>query len=259
MLITLKMLVRTLLLPPGGMLLLAAAGAWLIARRATPGARRAGWLLLIGALATLWLLATPVIAAALARLAQRYPALDLTQPLSAQAIVVLGGEGGRSLAQEYGGAPAAEGQLLERVVYAAFLARRTGLPVLVTGTADETWAMSATLARDFHIETRWVEKHSRDTFENAEFSAPLLQAAGVSRILLVTHADHEWRAAHEFASAGLSVVPAPVGIFSYRGESVLRYLPSPLGLEHSARALYEILGDWVRQALALLHLRRQQP
>ena len=71
--------------------------------------------------------------------------------------------------------------------------------------------MSASLARDFHIEPRWVEDRSRDTFQNAQFSARMLKAAGVSRIILVTDAAHEWRAVHEFTSAGLAVVPAPDG------------------------------------------------
>jgi hypothetical protein len=44
MLITLKMILRTLLLPPAGPLLAAAFGVWL-SRRRTPRARRTGWAL----------------------------------------------------------------------------------------------------------------------------------------------------------------------------------------------------------------------
>jgi len=61
MLITLKTLLHTLLLPPGGPLLLAAAGAWLLRPRASAGAAKAGWLLLAAGLASLWLLATPLV------------------------------------------------------------------------------------------------------------------------------------------------------------------------------------------------------
>ena len=58
MLITLKTLLHTLLLPPGGPLLLATAGACLVAwRGAAVRARRIGWVLLAVGLATLWLLA----------------------------------------------------------------------------------------------------------------------------------------------------------------------------------------------------------
>ncbi len=235
MFITLKSLLHTLLLPPGGPLLVAAAGAWLLRSRASAGAARAGWLLLGTGLTSLWLLATPLVA-----------------------IVILGGGEERIAAPEYGGEPAPGSVLLERVTYAAFLAHHTALPVLVSGTAEEALAMRASLARGFGIQVRWVEDHSRDTFQNAQFSARLLKAAGLSRILLVTDSAHEWRASHEFASAGLTVVPAPAGVWAPRETGLLRYLPAPAALARSSAALYELLGDVVRRALAALRLRTQQ-
>jgi len=260
MLITIKSLLHTLLLPPGGPLLLAAAGA-LLMRRDGAAARRSGWALLIAGLATLWVLATPLVAEGLTRMTQRYPALDLSQPVRAQAIVILAGGGARDVAPEYGGGPAAAAGLLERITYGAFVAQHTGLPVLVSGDQYEVLAMRDSLARNFHVETRWLETRSRDTFENALFSARMLKAAGVSRIVLVTDGDHEWRAAHEFASAGLAVVPAPTGLWApaSRPEGPGRYLPSPVALEQSTAAIYELLGDLVRRTLAALGLRRQPP
>src|SRR6266478_1576272 len=103
MFITLKLLLHTLLLPPGGPLLVAAAGAWLLRSRTSAGAARAGWLLLVAGLASLWLLATPLVADVLARAAEREPALDLTRAPQAQAIVILGGGDERIAAPEYGG------------------------------------------------------------------------------------------------------------------------------------------------------------
>jgi uncharacterized SAM-binding protein YcdF (DUF218 family) len=257
MLITLKMLLQALLLPPGGPLLVAAAGACLIGLHRGVGARRAGWALLIASLATLWLLATPAVASALTEAVQRYPALDLERPVQAQAIVILGGGEARPSAPEYGGAPAAAAGLLERVAYGAFVARHTGLPILVSGEYREAIAMRASLARDFQLEPRWVEERSRDTFQNAQFSAPILKAAGVSRIILVTDAAHEWRAAHEFTSAGLIVVPAPEGMWLWHGSGPRRYLPYSAALDHSRIALHEFFGELARRALATLDLRRQ--
>jgi len=260
MLITLKSLLRTLLLPPGGPLLLAAAGACLVRWRSGAAARRAGWALLVAGLATLWVLATPLVADGLTRVVQRYPALDLSQPLRAQAIVILGGAESRDVAPEYGGQPAAAAGLLERIAYGAFVAQHTGLPVLVSGGDHEALAMRASLARNFHTETRWIEDQSRDTFQNALFSARILKAAGVRRIILVTDGDHEWRAVHEFASAGLSVVPAPTAVWvAPRHPSPLRYVPNAAALEQSTEAIYELLGDLVRRTLAALDLRRQSP
>jgi uncharacterized SAM-binding protein YcdF (DUF218 family) len=257
MFVALKSLLRSLLLPPAGPLLLALAGAWLVGARHSARRRRAGWLLLISGLASLWLLATPLIADWLARAAEREAPLDLSRPLTAQAIVILGGGDARSAAPEYGGSPAPGPVLLERVAYGALIARRTGLPVLISGTLRETAAMRAALARDFGIPVRWMEDRSGDTFQNAANSARLLRAAGLSRIVLVTSAAHAWRAAHEFASAGLDVVAAPVGVWAPRESGFARWLPGPSALLRSSAALYELLGDLARRVLAGLHLRRQ--
>jgi len=257
MLIAIKSLLRTLLLPPGGPLLLATAGAWLIARRgAGVRGRRAGWALLVAGLATLWLLAIPMVSDALGRAAQRCPPLDLTRPVQAQAIVILGGTAERLGAPEYGGEPAVSQRLLERLNYGALLARRTGLPVAVSGTRRETLAMSASLARDFGVRTRWVEDRSRDTFQNAQFCAQLLAPLGMTRIVLVTDADHECRAMQEFVSAGFSVVPAPVGLYVPPEMGVHNFVPNVNALACSTAALYEILGDLARQVFAALHLRQ---
>jgi uncharacterized SAM-binding protein YcdF (DUF218 family) len=257
--VALKTLLRSLLLPPTGPLLLAVAGAWLLRARATPGARRAGWPLLIAGLASLWLLSTPLVADWLARWSEREAPLDAARATAAQAIVILGGGDERLAAPEYGGAAAPGPVLLERLAYGALLARRTGLPLLVSGSARETAAMRVSLSRDFGLAVRWVEDRSADTFENAQYSASLLRAAGVSRVVLVTSAAHAWRAAHEFESAGFTVLPAPVGLWAERESGWLRYLPSPTALLRSSSALYELLGDPARRVLAATHLRAHRP
>jgi uncharacterized SAM-binding protein YcdF (DUF218 family) len=249
----LKALARSLFLPPTGPLIFAIAGSVLMARR-----RKVGRVLLIAGLASLWLLATPVVADALSGLAERYPALDLSRPVNAQAIVILGGGGLRVVAPEYAGGPAPELDLLDRLSYGAFVAHHTSLPVLVSGSAAEANAMRICLARDFGVSTRWLENQSRDTYENAHFSALLLRADGINRIVLVTSSAHLWRAAHEFASAGLQVVPAPVGVLARREIGVFRFVPSPAGLLRSHAALYELIGEPLRELLAALHWRQQQ-
>jgi uncharacterized SAM-binding protein YcdF (DUF218 family) len=256
MLITLKMLLRTLVLPPAGLVILAALGAGLLLARAR-SARRAGWGLLAASLAALWLLSTPVIADWLQRAVQRYPPLDLGQPVTADAIVILGGGEHRTWAPEYAG-PAAGRGLLERLSYGAYLQRKTHLPVVVSGTAHEALAMQATLMRDYGIEVSWVDDRSRDTFQNAKFSAQLLAANQRHRILLVTSAAHEWRAAQEFRSAGLEVVPAPTEVWAPPTEPRFRYVANVYDLQRSTEALYEGLGDVVRQFFAATHLRRQE-
>ncbi|HLJ19335.1 MAG TPA: hypothetical protein VKU84_04020, partial [Stellaceae bacterium] len=91
MLMSLKILLHTLLLPPGGPVLLAAVGAWLVGHARSLPARRCGWTLLVAGLGSLWLLAIPAVTQVLTDAARGYPALDLRQPIRAQAIVILGG------------------------------------------------------------------------------------------------------------------------------------------------------------------------
>jgi uncharacterized SAM-binding protein YcdF (DUF218 family) len=251
MFILLKSLARSLILPPSGPLVIAVLGLLLISRR-----RRLGVVLVVIGVGSLWLCATPVVSDVLTRFAERYPSLDLSKPVNAQAIVVLGG-GGVRMAPEYGG-PALEGPALARVNYAAFLAHRTSLPVAVSGSPDEAQAMSTVLSRDFGITVRWAENESGDTYENARFSARLLQSAGIHRILLVTDSTHEWRAVHEFMGAGFDVVPAPVGGGAPRAHGLAGFIPHERGLSRSSFALYEMIGEAAREFMAVTHLRRQQ-
>jgi hypothetical protein len=39
----------------------------------------------------------------------------------------------------------------------------------------------------------------------------------------------------------------------------MRFVPNTIALARSTRALYELLGDLIRRALAALDLRRQTP
>jgi uncharacterized SAM-binding protein YcdF (DUF218 family) len=245
-----KSFVRDLFLPPTTQLLIAVAGLLLLRR-----APRVGRTLLVISVGTLWLLSTPVVADALIALVERYPPLDLSRPADAQAIVILGGGGWREFAPEYGG-PEAEPYMLERLVYGAYVAQHTGLPILVTGYEDEAHIMRDSLARHFGIEPRWVEDRSYDTFENARNSVRILRAEGISRIILVSRASHLWRASHEFTAAGIQVVPAPVGATAGRDRNPFRYFPDSASLYRSHAAIYEALGEPARELLAMTHLRR---
>ena len=257
--VSVKTMLRTLLLPPAGPVLLAMAGAWLLGRRAGRNTRRTGWVLLACGLGSLWVLSLPVVADLLERAAAREPVFGETPAAAAQAIVILGGGTARRSAPEFGHAPAAGSELLERLAYGAYLARRTGLPILVTGDFAEAEAMHTALARDFGVPTRWIESHSYDTYQNAQFSAALLRESGVTRILLVTSATHEYRATREFEASGLEVIPAPTGVWAPPEPSALHYLPEVSALRRSTEALYELIGDLARRVFAASHLRRHTP
>ncbi|MGC1456710.1 MAG: YdcF family protein [Steroidobacteraceae bacterium] len=244
-----------MLLPPDGLMILAILGAVLLARRH----RRSGWTCLIIALSLWWVLSVSIVADGLTWLAEGYPAFDPARATNAQAIVILGGPGSRDHAPEYGGQPAVEVDLLERINYGARLSRLTHLPILVTSDPQNVQAMAVSLARDFQLPPRWVDRNSHDTFENARNSAAMLRADHVTSILLVTNSTHMLRSVREFAATGLTVTAAPVDMYTRHDDPPFRYLPSADDMQRSNRAIYELVGERVRELLAVLHLRRQQP
>lgn len=250
MIFELRILFRTLILPPACLLILGFIGL-VLARRY----RRFGIALTAASLAGLWLLSTPVIADGLERMAEHYPALDLSRPVAAQAIVILGGGGFRRNAPEYGG-PAPEYELYDRLAYGAYVARHTGLPVLVTGNGAEAVTMEVSLSRDFGVQTKWTDEAAKDTYDNARDSARILGAAGIAHVVLVTSDTHLWRAAHEFEMAGMSIVPAPTDVWAPREIGTMRFVPTATGLQRSSNAVYELVGEGVRDLLVATHLRR---
>ena len=256
-----KAMAREALLPPMGLLILAVIGIVLLILRH----RRSGWTCLGVGLGLTWLLSMPIIADNLTLLAQGYPAFDPATHTSAQAIVIIGGAGHRDPAPEYGGEPATELELLDRLNYGAWLARRTRLPILVSSDPMNVRAMAVSLTRDFGMPPRWIDTHSHDTFENARNSAHMLRADHINSILLVTSATHMLRSMREFTATGLSVTAAPDMVLirsaetPYQPYPLFRFMPSAEGMMRSNRAVYELLGERVREAFALLNLRRQQP
>jgi uncharacterized SAM-binding protein YcdF (DUF218 family) len=233
-----------LLLPPISSLILVVFGTSLF--RLFPRIGRAAALL--GAL-SLAMFSLPVVSNYLEDFLIDYPALDLSQPNGGQAIVVLGG-GVRRDAVEYGGDTL--GRLtLERVRYGALVARRTRLPVLVTGGAvfdgsPEAVLMKRCLEDEFGVAVQWVEPRSRNTHENAVLSAPILARAGIQRIVLVAHSFDMRRAKAEFSDTGLQVIPAATGIPSMQPSHWIDWVPSVSALQLSYWALYELLANAVR-------------
>lgn len=234
-------LIAAALLPPLSLVLLLVAG--LIVQRRRP--RLAMSLILLSA-ASLYALSTPWVGGLLLR------TLEISRPLApaslkaADAIVVLGG-GRRIDSTEYG-SDTLNGVSLERLRYAAFLHRASGLPILATGgmpdggTLPEGRIMQGILRDEYGIATAWVEDAARTTWDNARLSAPLLKQSGVRRIALVTHAWHQRRAAPLFEAEGFEVVPAGIQFSTTRVDSVLDLLPTPAGLRDSTFALHEWLG-----------------
>jgi uncharacterized SAM-binding protein YcdF (DUF218 family) len=237
----LKLVVKSIVLPPAGPLLVALLGI-AIARRW----RHAGRLLAAAGVLTLFALSMPAIAVWLVETLDTSPPLDPAAAQTAQAIVIPGG-GVRRSAAEYGGDTLST-LSLERVRYGARLANSTRLPVLVTGGPvqggdAEAVLMQRVLEDEFKVPVRWSEHFARSTHENAVYSAALLRNHGITRVILVVHSFDVPRARAEFEAAGLAVVVAPTGIPPSRApDAPLDFWPSASALQTSYYALYELLA-----------------
>ena len=102
--------------------------------------------------------------------------------------------------------------------------------------------MAAALRETFDVPVRWLEGESRNTAENARFSASMLGGAGVERVALVSQAWHLPRATAEFERAGLGVIPAPTEFASAPPPGLHGWIPRAYHLQQSTQALHEWLG-----------------
>lgn len=233
---TVNTVFSALVLPPASLALAALLALLLLRGRAGRG-------LALLALAVLVLLSLPVVSMAL--LASLAVPPDAQAGPPPQAIVVLGGDVDR-LADPPG---ASLGSIsLERVRAGAALHRSTGLPVLVSGGVVDDLPltigalMAGSMTADFGVPVRWTEAASPTTWENAEYSASMLSAAGVSRVFLVTHAWHMRRSLLAFRRVGIDAVPAPVRPDPWPNVRTSEFLPRTSAWVNSFFAMHEWVG-----------------
>ncbi len=209
----------------------------------------------VGALALvwLWLWSMPVTGHWLAsQIEGKFPQVPIAAVPHAQAIVVLGGavspSSGKSTEISLGRAG--------RVWYAAKLFHAGKAPlVLLSGGGDlERQAFSearamAVFMHDLGVPEQAIalEETSRNTRQNAAFSATLLKTRGFEHILLVTSALHMPRALALFKAQGLEVTPAPTDFEASQEppSGLLAWLPDAGALNGSALAMKELVGLWV--------------
>lgn len=241
-----------LLLPPAS-LAIAVTLALLLVRG--PWGRRLALLCLFGLL----LLSLPIVSMPLLASLDVPPASPDGPPPQApppQAIVVLGGDVDR--------VPDPPGAVLgslslERVRAGAALQRRLGLPVLTSGGIVDDLPvtigllMAESMTGDFGVPVRWTEATSPTTWENAEYSAAMLRADGISRVYVVTHAWHMRRSLLAFRRAGLDAVPAPVRADPWPRLQPGDFLPRTSAWVNSFYAMHEWVG------LAYYAVRRHEP
>jgi len=253
----LKPFLTVLLLPPVPLLLLVIMGAGLLRQHRNIGRT----LLALGVLG-LWLGCCQGVADLLGeRWLGTPPALsqadiaDLRSQAQAHqdiAVIVLGA-GARSFYPEYGG-PGLKPLSMARLRYGIWLARQIDAPLGFSGgigwgarRLDQSEAAIAerTAKEEFGLPLKWAESRSRDTRENAAFSLELLRAAGIKKIILVTHDMHMPRAQRAFEEAAqgdIAIVAAPIDVPEPIPLDFSDFLPSGDGFARVRYAAYEWLG-----------------
>lgn len=173
--------------------------------------------------------------------------LTLNDYQQAQAIVLLGG--GLRDSKELYAKLTISAVPFERVRYAAYLQKQTGLPLLITGSSrgpiSEAQIAANELQEFFNVPTKWLEHKARTTKENALYTAEMLQKEGINKIILVTNQWHMKRATLLFERQGFEVLPASVGSGetpSSYGLGILHFLPQSGAINKNMLLLKEWLG-----------------
>ncbi len=242
-------IIESLIFPPGLILFLLVAGMLLLNKKPVLG-KSALWFGLI----LLYLLSTPLISRHLINQLEIYPALDSNKigDSGAGVIVILASKRNKN-AKEYGGDTVGKDTLI-RCRYGAFLQRRTGLPILVSGGSaldkvgkSLAQVMAELLKEDFKAGEVWLEDKSKTTGENALFSQKLLEQKNVDTVYLVTQAWHMPRAIVAFEKTGLKVIPAPTAFEGEKSFKTMDLLPSANAINVTRLALHEMVGAiWYR-------------
>jgi uncharacterized SAM-binding protein YcdF (DUF218 family) len=200
----------------------------------------------LGLLGMSWIIlcATPAFAEWLRNgLVNPYPAHPPSEYPTADAIVVLGGGD----PPDFGHGPGKE--QANRTGFALELYRAARAPIiLLSGGAGEAAEMAQALERQgVPASALRMEPDSVTTYQNAAYSAQVLNREHLHRILLVDSIVPMRRAAGCFEQQGLEVISAP--IFDSYGEPVpgVRWRPQRTALFQSGRYLHEYLGMFFYQ------------
>ncbi len=234
--------VESLVYPPGGPILLLLAGLLVIKHW-----RRASLALISLALLTLYFSSIPFTNQLLAHWIEHDVPPTLSNVKTADAIVVLAFESYD--APEYGGITSSPDEI-SRLRYAAYLHRKTGLPIAVIGgdrlNLGNTGAerMGKVLEYEFNVPVRYKDGRSLHTFDNAKYAHEILSKDGINRIALVTHAWHMPRSKHSFEKENFSVIPAPTQFFipGLFQKGVGKWIPRAKSIEHNHWFFHELVG-----------------
>lgn len=211
--------------------------------------RKTAYLATFLGIAILYLFSIPYTSKTLTNSLVKEDKLTLQDYHHAQAIVLLGG--GLRDSKELFAKLATNQIAVERVRYAAFLARETALPILITGSAPNGMSEAAVMANElqlfYQVPTKWLEQKAKTTKENAQYTQQILFPEGIKKIILVTNQWHMKRAKMLFEQQGFEVLPASVGAGATPetyGMNIMYFIPQAGAMNTNMMALKEWIGYW---------------
>lgn len=237
-----------LALPPGSFIILSLVIAFFI----LIGLRKTAICALLLTAFLLYLLSVePVKDFLILPLEDRYPPLKDFNKIDADGIVVLGGgQYERSPEEEMN--PSLSPESLKRTVYGFRLYKKLDLPVIVSGgsvlqkkSAASSAVIMKTVMANLGADKKriTIEIKSKNTMQNARFTAVLMKKKGWKSAILVTSAYHMPRSVLSFTKEGVHVIPAPTDFKTDRSEYAwYSFMPKMSCLEVSWKALHEYAG-----------------
>jgi uncharacterized SAM-binding protein YcdF (DUF218 family) len=208
-----------------------------------------------------WIISTALFAGGFEKiLSGNYARVEKSElPSHVEAIVILGG-GSETYSAEAGSINAMSDATSLRVLEGARLASIlpeaqvivSGGPELKSGRKiPETEPMMQALGLlGIDQERVSAESQSGNTYEQARYLRPMLEANSVVQFLLVTSPTHMNRALATFRSQGLDPIAAPAALHSsFQGKLPFKILPSSAALTDSRMAFRELFAlgyYWVR-------------
>lgn len=163
-----------------------------------------------------------------------------SEDLNADAIVVLGGG-------TYSSGFLKE-DTMNRLLGGYLVYKKTKLPLILSGGAAEeklsdSRAMAEILKKIGVEENKIIEEsRSRNTSENAVYTAQICKQKGFKKIILVTSAYHMKRAMKNFKKTGLQVLPYPADFKKNGHYSFYSFLPNSGNFNLTSKLIREYIA-----------------
>ncbi len=240
----LKKILTAFILPPGiFIVLLLFSGLWFLFKKNL----KAGIInCLLGI--SIWTFSiSPVADAMLRGLESEF---EIPEDPHGDVIILLGG-GVYDEAPDLSGVGAPTEEMIGRLVTAVRLQKRLNVPVIISGgVVFKGRKAEAPIVKRFLTDLGVpdkkiiIEDKSRDTIENARYTAEICKKFGYKKPLLVTSAYHIKRSILSFKKVNMDVIPFPANFKTWKMKRYgwERYLPNSSELEYSYYAMHEYIG-----------------